>query len=131
MWYFRFRVHRGFTIVELLVVLAAIALLLSIAAPRYIQHLDTAREVALRQDLYQLRDAIDKFRGDQARYPATLDELVVRHYLRAVPEDPLTQSVSTWILVPPAGGDGASGGVFDVRSGAKGQARDGTAYAAW
>lgn len=119
----------GFTVIELLVVLAAIGLLLAVAAPRYVQHLDTAREVALKQDLHALRDAIDKFYADQTRYPATLDELVEKRYLRAIPTDPITQRGDSWVIVPPS--RALAGAVFDVRSGAKGQAQDGSAYALW
>lgn len=125
----RRRSRNGFTIVELLVVLAALALLLSVAAPRYMQHLDTARETALKQDLRQLRDAIDKFHADQGRYPANLDELVARRYLRALPPDPITDRSDTWVTTPPPGD--AATGVADVRSGAPGTARDGSAYASW
>jgi general secretion pathway protein G len=126
-------VHRlaGFTIIELLVVLAAIALLLSVAAPRYVQHLDHAREVALKLNLRQMRDAIDKFYTDQSRYPATLEELVERKYLRAVPEDPLTQRSDTWVSVPPKVASGEGSGVFDVHSGASERAEDGSSYASW
>jgi general secretion pathway protein G len=119
----------GFTIIELIVVLAAIGLLLSIAAPRYMAHLDAAREQVLRQDLHEMRDAIDKFYADQARYPADLKELVTRHYLRAIPEDPVTQRDDTWQVVPP--GDKSLTGVFDLHSGATGQAKDGSPYASW
>jgi general secretion pathway protein G len=122
-------VSRGFTIIELIVVLAAIGLLLSIAAPRYMAHLDAAREQVLRQDLHEMRDAIDKFYSDQARYPADLKELVTKHYLRAVPEDPITQSADSWQTTPPA--DKSLGGVFDLHSGAQGQAKDGSSYASW
>jgi general secretion pathway protein G len=121
---------RGFTVIELLVVLAAIALLLAVAAPRYVAHLDHAREVALRQNLHGLRDAIDKFYGDQGRYPANLEELVLKRYLRALPEDPVTQRTDSWVLLGPNGQPG-SGAVFDVRSGAPGKALDGSAYASW
>jgi general secretion pathway protein G len=123
----------GFTVIELLVVLAAIGLLLGIAVPRYFQHLDTAREVTLKQDLQQLRDAIDKFYADQTRYPANLDELVQKRYLRAVPVDPITQRPDSWVIVAPDGAGAAQGqgAVFDVRSGAKGQGLDGTAYGTW
>jgi general secretion pathway protein G len=121
--------QRGFTIIELLVVLAVIGLLLSIAAPRYVQHVDTAREVVLKQDLQQIRLAIDKFHADQSRYPATLDELVVKRYLRAIPEDPITGNATSWTTVAPEGG--GTPGVFDVHSGAKGDSRDGSTYAAW
>jgi general secretion pathway protein G len=120
---------RGFTVIELLVVLAVIGLLLSVAAPRYVQHVETAREVALKQDLQQMRLAIDKFYADQSRYPAALDELVSKRYLRAIPEDPLTGSAQSW--VPVAADQSGVPAVSDVHSGAKGQARDGSAYAAW
>ncbi len=120
--------RRGFTVIELLVVLAAIALLLSVAAPRYIAHLDQAREVALKHDLNAMRDAIDKFHADQSRFPDTLAELVARRYLRSLPADPITQRSDTWVSLPPAD---ASRGVMDVRSGAKGRANDGSDYAAW
>jgi general secretion pathway protein G len=121
---------RGFTVIELLVVLAAIGLLLSIAAPRYIAHLDTARETVLKQDLREMRDAIDKFYGDQGRYPADLKELVTQRYLRALPEDPITQRIDSWVVVAPAN-KAAAGSVSDVHSGAAGNARDGSAYASW
>ncbi len=119
----------GFTVIELLVVLAALALLLSVAAPRYLQHLDTAREVTLKQDLHQLRDAIDKFYSDQARYPASLEELVTKRYLRALPEDPVTQRSDSWVITAPA--NPLPGAVLDVHSGAKGTARDGSRYETW
>ncbi|MFG6433459.1 type II secretion system protein [Roseateles sp. LYH14W] len=119
----------GFTVIELLVVLAAMALLLSIAAPRYVDYLDNARIVALKQDLFQMREALDKFHADQGRYPKTLEELVERRYLRAIPEDPVTQRTDTWLPVAPKNGDTAV--IADIRSGAPGMARDGTAYASW
>lgn len=125
----RRRPHRGFTVIELLVVLAAIGLLLSVAAPRFVQHVDQAREVALRENLHRMRDAIDKFYADQARYPDNLDELVARRYLRAVPVDPMTDRADSWLIVAPGGQ--AAGAVYDLRSGAPGQSRDGSAYANW
>lgn len=81
------RAFRGFTLVELLVVMAIVALLLSIAAPRYFGHLERAQEAALLETLVVTRDAIDKFHGDTGRYPQDLDELVSRRYLRAPPLD--------------------------------------------
>ncbi len=119
----------GFTLIELLVVMAIVATLLSIAAPRYFDHIDRARENTLKQSLGVMRDAIDKFRADAGVYPASLEELVTRRYLRAVPVDPLTESAGTWQVVPPR--EGEQGGVGDVRSGAPGSARDGGAYADW
>jgi len=121
------RAARGFTVIELLVVLAALALLLSLAAPQYMRHLDAARDIALKENLRQMRDAIDKFHADQSRYPAVLQELVDRRYLRRVPEDPMTNRVDSWVVVPPPAGQG----VYDVRSGAQGPSRDGSAYATW
>lgn len=119
----------GFTLIELLVVLAALALLLGIAVPRYVEHVDRARETVLRQNLTALRDAIDKFNADRGRYPAELAELARERYLREVPRDPVTDRTDTWVLVPPPGG--AAGQVYDVHSGAPGLARDGKPYATW
>lgn len=121
--------RRGFTLIELLVVMAIIGTLLSMAAPRYFRSVDLAREAALRQDLAVMRDAIDKHFADTGRYPAALDELVARRYLRRVPVDPMTESAESWLVVAPA--DRALGAVYDVASGAPGTARDGSAYAAW
>lgn len=121
--------RNGFTIIELMVVLACIGLLLSIAAPRYVQHIDQAREVTLREDLRQMRLAIDQFKADQGRFPQALGELVTRGYLREVPVDPETGSAQTWHL-DPVPGQGA-GSVVDVHSGATGAAQDGGPYASW
>jgi general secretion pathway protein G len=123
------RLPRGFTLIELLVVLAALALLLGIAVPRYVEHVDRARETVLRQNLAALRDAIDKFNADRGRYPAELAELARERYLREVPRDPMTDRADTWTVQPPPAG--TAGQVFDVRSGAAGTARDGSPYAAW
>ena len=117
----------GFTVIELLVVLAAIALLLAVAAPRYVQHVDHAREVTLKTSLQALRDAIDKFQADQARPPASLLELVQRGYLRRVPVDPVTQRDDTWAIQFFSGGSG----IADVHSGASGAAQDGSLFARW
>lgn len=122
---------RGFTVIELLVVLAALALLLSVAAPRYVQHVDRARDTALRHNLHAMRDAIDKFYSDQGRYPKELPELVERRYLRAIPVDPVTSRADTWVAVPPRAGNADGEGVFDVRSGAREIASDGSSYASW
>lgn len=121
--------HRGYTLIELLVVLAALGLLLAIAAPRYTEHVDRAREVVLRQNLLSVREAIDKFYADRARYPQDLQELVKERYLRQTPVDPVTDRADTWRLIHPAGQ--TDGAVVDVRSGALGKGQDGTAYATW
>ncbi|HSO06080.1 MAG TPA: type II secretion system protein [Pelomicrobium sp.] len=117
----------GFTLVELLVVMAIIALLLTLAAPRYFRSVTTAEETVLKENLVLMRDAIDKHYGDHGKYPASLDDLVQRRYLRSIPPDPITKSAGTWVVVPPP--DPSQGGVYDVRSGAPGEARDGRPYA--
>ena len=122
--------RRGFTLIELMVVMAIIAVLLTIAAPRYFQHLDRAREATLRQTLAVVRDAIDKFHGDTGKYPETIDELVSKRYLRAVPLDPITDSAETWVMLPPPAANG-SGKLWDLRSGAEGNGEGGTPYAEW
>lgn len=117
----------GFTLIELLVVMAIVALLLTLAVPRYFHATDRAREAVLKENLAQMRGAIDKYHGDRGRYPDRLEDLVERKYLRRIPTDPITESAQTWVQVPP--GDIDQGGVFDVRSGAPGAAMDGTPYA--
>lgn len=119
----------GFTLIELLVVMAIIAILLTIAGPRYFGHLDRARENTLHQSLAVMRDAIDKYRADTGVWPQDIQELVAKRYLRAVPQDPVTGSTETWEIVPPP--DRIEPGMWDVRSGAPGTARDGTRYGEW
>lgn len=103
----------GFTLIELVIVMATIALLMTLAVPRYFQTIENGKINVQRQNIATIRDAIDKFYGDRTRYPETLDELVRLGYLRAVPVDPLTQSPD-WVPVPPQ--DPTLGGVYDVRS---------------
>ena len=124
---------QGFTLIELLVVMTVIALLLTIATPRYFAAIDRAKEATLRENLAVMRDAIDKFFADKQAYPTSLQELVTQRYLRAVPIDPLTERADTWQLVPPVpkAGAAAVSGVFDVHSGAPGKAPDGSDYARW
>ncbi|WP_375212927.1 type II secretion system protein [Aquabacterium sp.] len=121
--------RRGFTLMEMLVVLAIVALLLTLATPRYFGSLEKSREVALKENLRVMRVTIDKFYGDKGRYPEALQELVEAGYLREVPMDPVTESASSWVAVPPRQSD--LQGVADVRSGASGQSRDGTAFASF
>lgn len=124
----RGRSGRGFTLVELLVVMAIIATLLSIVAPKYFNSLNHSKETVLRQDLNIMRDAIDKFNSDIGKYPEDLAELVEKRYLRAIPVDPVTESAATWIAVP---APNAVGGIYDVHSGSSEQAKDGTLYESW
>lgn len=121
--------HRGFTLIELLVTMAIIAILLSLAVPQYFGRVEGAREAVLRENLHQMRDALDKYYGDNNRYPDKLQDLVTRRYLRRIPPDPITDSDQTWVLVPPT--DPRMGGIYDIHSGASGNGKDGTAYATW
>ena len=123
------RARRGFTLIELLVVLSIIATLLMIALPKYFHSLERSRETVLRQDLAVMRDAIDKYYADSAKYPETLAMLVEQRYLRSIPVDPQTRSSETWVTV--ANDDPEVPGVRDVRSGADGTATDGSAFASW
>lgn len=116
----------AFTLIELLVVFAIIATLLSLVAPRYFKSIDHAKEVALRENLVTLRDALDKYYDDTGRYPNALDDLVSAKYLRSIPVDPVTDSQSSWIILPPQ--DVKKGAVFDVKSGATGTASSGVPY---
>lgn len=126
---FRSAKETGFTLVELLVVMAIISLLLSLAVPRYFHSVENSRETVLRENLTLTRQALDKYYGDNGKYPDGLDMLVSKKYLRSLPLDPITSSNTTWIIVPPDVAE--KGGVFDVKSGALGQARDGSEYKDW
>ncbi len=123
------RIRAGFTLIELLVVMTIIAILLALAAPRYVGNVEKAKESVLRENLASLRDVLDKYYADTGQYPHTLDELVTHRYIRKIPIDPITDSNRTWMIVGPA--DTEKGGVFDVHSAATGRARDGTFYRDW
>ena len=124
------KIHNlGFTLIELLAVMAIIALLLTIAVPRYFGSVDRSRETILRQDLVTMREALDKYYGDTGQYPDQLEDLTAKKYLRAIPRDPITESDTTWVVIPPT--NGVKGAVYDVKSGATGNGLDGTAYSEW
>jgi general secretion pathway protein G len=121
--------RHGFTLIELLVVLAIIATLLTLTLPRYFPSVQKSRETVLKQNLYTTRDAIGKYYSDKGKYPESIEALAKEKYLRSVPVDPLTESASTWIVVPPE--DPKKGAVYDLKSGAQGKAADGTLYSEW
>ncbi|MFA9217347.1 MAG: type II secretion system protein [Sphingomonadaceae bacterium] len=120
---------RGFTLIELLVVLGIVALMLTLAVPRYFPSIDKSKEVVLADNLRNLREVIDQFYGDTGRYPDSLEQLVEKKYLRALPIDPITDSTATWIILPPE--DAAKGGVYTIKSGAPGNDRNGKPYSEW
>ena len=122
--------NAGFTLIELIVVFAILALLISVAVPRYFSHIERAKEATLKQDLSVMRDAIDKFYGDKGRYPETLEELAKERYIRDVPTDPFTDSATSWTVLLPADAK-EKGQVYDVKSGAEGKSADGKAYSEW
>jgi general secretion pathway protein G len=106
-------VLRGFTLIELMVVMVLIALLLTLAVPRYFSTIDTGKQRVQLQNISAIRDAIDKYFGDQGKYPGTLQDLVDKRYLRSIPVDPVTEKPD-WAVIPPA--DPNLSGVFDVKS---------------
>ena len=118
--------RRGFTLIELMVVLSIIALLLTLAVPRYFGSIDKSKEAVLRENLNQMRDAISRYYADKGKYPESLDALAAEKYLRGVPLDPVTESDKTWIILQPE--DPQKGGVYDVKSGASGKTRDGREF---
>lgn len=121
------RNHRGgFTLIELMVVLALVGALLSLALPRYVASVSRSSEVVLRQNLKATRQAIDQYHGDRGSYPRSLGELVQRGYLDQMPADPVAESSRRWLFEL-----AADGGIRDLRSGAEGVASDGRPYREW
>jgi general secretion pathway protein G len=119
----------GFTLIELLVVLGIVALLLTLAVPRFFPSIDSARETILADNLRNTRAVIDQYFSDTGRYPDSLDQLVEKKYLRSLPLDPITETSASWIVVAPE--DGAKGAVYTIKSGAPGNDRSGKPYADW
>lgn len=122
---------RGFTLIELIVVLAIVALLTSIALPRFAGSVDHARETTLRSSLAVMREAIDRHAADRGHYPDDLPSLVAAGYLNTLPEDPYTGRRDSWVLLSPPPGSELPGAVYDVRSGASGRGRSGQLLADW
>lgn len=123
----------GFTLLELMIVLSIMGILITIAEPSFRQSIIRAREAVLKEDLFQIRDAIDQYYADNSKYPGQLTDLInqqdrTRSYLRDIPKDPFT-GAPDWITVSPEGGE--ESGVFDVHSASPLIAVDGSAYNAW
>lgn len=120
---------RAFTLIELLVVLGIVALLLTLAVPRFFPSIDASRETILEENLRNTRAVIDQFRADTGRYPESIEQLVEKKYLRELPMDPIAESRETWLVEPPP--EGEEGAVGNIRSGAPGNGRKGKPYAEW
>lgn len=130
----RWRSARGFTIIELMVVMTIIVTLATIGMVQYRQSVQFARESVLKDDLFKMRDAIDQYYADKNQYPPTLDDLVTAGYMRALPKDPITNSTTTWQTVPAEpdpNNPSIAPGIYDVKSGADQTALDGSHYSDW
>jgi len=130
----RLRANRGFTLIELMVVMAIISILLAIALPVYQKSIIRSKESVLRNNLFTLRTMLDEYTIDKQKAPESLQELVTEGYLRQVPQDPITNSDQTWRVImeeTPVGGSTSAPGVFDVKSGSDKTALDGTLYSDW
>jgi general secretion pathway protein G len=125
---------RGFTMIELLIVLSLLMILATMGMTQYKASQTYAKEAVLKTDLFRMREAIDQYYADKGQYPATLDALVSDGYMRKMPDDPFTKSSSSWQAVPaePDPNNPASEpGVYDVKSGSDQNALDGTKYSEW
>lgn len=124
----------GFTLLELMVVMALIVVIAGMAMASYRNSVTLAQEAVLREDLFRMRDAIDQYYADKNKYPSTLEALVSDGYLRAIPEDPFTQSNATWQEIPAepdASNPSAEAGVYNVKSGSERASMQGTPYNEW
>jgi general secretion pathway protein G len=124
----------GFTLIELLIVITLITILATMGIVQYRNSIQSTREAILRTDLFRMRDAIDQYYADKAKYPASLDALVSDGYMRKIPEDPITKSAYTWQTVPAEpdpGNPSSEPGIYNVKSGAPGTGLDGTSYSEW
>ena len=124
----------GFTLIELMIVMAIIGVLVVVAVPSYIGALRHAREAVLKEDLQVLRAAIDSYTMDKQKAPQALDDLVQEGYLKTIPEDPMTRSASTWVTDSSDAMhslDQTDPGIDDVHSGSQDMGSDGQAYSTW
>jgi general secretion pathway protein G len=123
-----FRRMAGYTLIELMIVLTIIGILVTMAQPNLQKTVIRAKETSLKRSLFVMRDVIDQYYADHGRYPDSLDDLIQNKYMRAVPDDPFTRSNTTWVTIPPEGGEGA---VFDVHSGSRMVSLGGVPYNEW
>ncbi len=121
--------QKGFTLIEMMIVLAIMSILATIATPNMQRYIVRAREASLRETLFVTRDVIDQHYSDQGKYPDSLEQLVERKYIRSIPVDPITGSSSTWVVIPPEGE--VVGGVYDIHSGSDRVSLDGEPYNEW
>jgi general secretion pathway protein G len=123
---------RGFTLMELMLVMLLVALLASLVVPVVTGGIQRARESTLKEDLYALRKAIDDYYADMGAYPPELEELVKRRYLRRIPADPVTEKRETWVLLRSEDDKAGKGsGILDIRSGSPERASDGSYFKDW
>jgi len=136
----RRRNEQGFTLLELIIVIAIIGILATIAMPKLMHTPDKAKEAVLRTDLRTFRDVIDQYYADKGKYPPSLAALVEDQYIRAVPIDPMTKSADTWVTVfeepkldaePVESDEAAEPGIMDIHSGSEQVGSDGRAYSEW
>jgi general secretion pathway protein G len=124
----------GWTLIELMVVIALIMILATMGLVQYRNSITSAKEATLKSQLFIMRDAIDQYYADKGKYPESLQTLVSESYIRAIPLDPFTKSNDTWQTIqaePEPGAPTASPGIFDVKSGSDGTGLDGSRYADW
>ncbi len=119
--------ERGFTLIELMVIVTVVGILVTLALPSYRLSVLKAREAVLTRDLFTMRDLLDQYQADKGRYPGSLNDLVTVGYLRAVPEDPFTRSRTSWQEIFEV----TEGGVFDVHSGSNLVGTNGMPYNQW
>lgn len=126
--------ERGFTLIELMIVMAIIGILSAIAIPQFVRSVKMAKEAVLKEDLHTMRGAIDSYTVDKEKAPQSLDDLVQAGYLKKIPVDPMTSTSDTWITDQSdtlMDINETDGGIDDVHSGAQGLASDGTTYNTW
>jgi general secretion pathway protein G len=126
--------RRGFTLIELMIVMAIVTIIVGMAVPIYQKSILRAKESVLRNNLFTLRTQIDEFTYDKQKAPQTLQEMVSEGYLRSVPLDPITGSADSWKIIMEDASSSASNtqpGIFDVRSGSPKTSLEGTPYAEW